>query len=143
MTYARIDLSKTDYNKLEDGKWGVIKCPDIDQLNNIYRTYCRYKKFKSVMPIFPSEYVDPGNELIGYMHGGQLVAFSLIKIFDSENAECIQFAWDYNNPKLRLGFKSLEHECALYKDRGFNYLYLGGADEYKKQIQGFEILRTL
>ena len=142
MTYARIDLSKTNYNKLEDGTWGFIEYPDVDQLNNIYRTYCRHKKFKSVMPIFPSEYTDPGNELIGYMHESKLVAFSLIKIFDNENAECVQFAWDYNNPKLRLGFKSLEHECALYKDRGFKYLYLGGADEYKKQMQGFEILGT-
>ena len=41
---------------------------------------------------------------------------------------------------LVFGIKSLKHECALYKARGFKYLYLGGADEYKKQIDGFEIL---
>jgi len=143
MTYARIDLSKTDYNKLEDGKWGVIKDPDIDQLTNIYRTYCRHKKFKSVMPIFPSEYVDPNNELIGYMHEERLVAFSIIKTFDSENAECVQFAWNYVNPELRLGINSLKHECAWYKQCGYKYLFLGGADEYKKQFDGFEILGPL
>ena len=143
MTYARIDLSKTDYNKLEDGTWKFIEYPDVDQLNNIYRTYCRHKKFKSVMPIFPSEYVDPRNELIGYMHEGQLVAFSIIKIFDSENAECVQFAWDYAKPELRLGINSLKHECAWYKQCGYKYLFLGGADEYKKQFNGFEILGPL
>lgn len=95
------------------------------------------------MPIFASEYTDPGNELIGYMHEGQLVAFSLIKIFDRENAECVQFAWDYANPKLRLGINSLKHECAWYKQCGYQYLYLGGADEYKKQFDGFEILGPL
>ena len=143
MTYARIDLSKTNYNKLEDGTWGFIECPDVDQLNDIYRTYCRYKRFKSVMPIFASEYTDPGNELIGYMHEDRLVAFSLIKLFDSENAECVQFAWDYGNPRLRLGINSLKHECAVFKQRGYQYLYLGGADEYKKHFDGFEILGPL
>ena len=87
MTYARIDLSKTNYTQLPSSTWGFIKHPDVDQLDEIYKTYCRYKKFKSVMPIFPSEYVDPGNELIGYMHADRLVAFSLIKRFDKENAE--------------------------------------------------------
>ena len=140
MTYARIDLSKTNYKQLPGWSWGFIEFPDVTQLDEIYSTYCRYKKFKSVMPIFASEYTDNGKEVIGYMHEDKLVAFSLIKIFDNENAECVQFAWDYANPRLRLGFKSLEHECALYKDRGFKYLYLGGADEYKKQMQGFEIL---
>ena len=143
MTYARIDLSKTNYNKLEDGKWEFLKDPDVDQLTDIYRTYCRYKRFKSVMPIFASEYTDPGNELIGYMHEGRLVAFSLIKLFDSENAECVQFAWDYANPILRLGINSLKHECAWYKQSGYKYLYLGGADEYKKHFDGFEILGPL
>ena len=143
MTYARIDLSKTNYDKLKDGTWGFIEYPDIDQLNDIYRTYCRHKRFKSVMPIFPSEYTDPSNELIGYIHKDDLVAFSLIKIFDKENAECVQFAWDYANPELRLGIESLKHECAWYKQCGYKYLYLGGADEYKKQFDGFEILGPL
>lgn len=140
MTYARIDLSKTNYVKLEDSQWNLISSPDVDQLNSIYRSYCVHKKFKSVMPIFPSEYTDPSNELIGYLDKGQIVAFSLIKIFDHMNAECVQFAWTYSNPRLRLGIRSLEHECAFYKERGFQYLYLGGADEYKKKMQGFETL---
>ena len=141
--YARIDLSKTNYNKLEDGTWGFIEYPDVDQLDTIYRTYCRHKQFKSVMPIFASEYTDPGNELIGYMHNDKLVGFSLIKKFDSENAECVQFAWDYANPELRLGINSLKHECAVFKQWGYKYLYLGGADEYKKHFDGFEILGSL
>jgi hypothetical protein len=143
MTYARIDLSKTNYDKLEDGTWGFIEYPDVDQLTDIYQTYCRYKRFKSVMPIFASEYSDPSNELIGYMHNDKLVAFSLIKKFDSENAECVQFAWDYVNPELRLGINSLKHECAVFKQWGYKYLYLGGADEYKKHFDGFEILGSL
>ena len=55
----------------------------------------------------------------------------------------MQFAWDYANPKLRLGIESLKNECAVYKARGFNYLYLGLADEYKSQLDGFELLGRL
>lgn len=92
------------------------------------------------MPIFPEEYSEPNNDVIGYYDNTKLVAFSLIHRYNNKNAEAIQFAWDYSNPKLKLGITSLKNECAVYKARGFDYLYLGGADEYKRQIDGFEIL---
>lgn len=93
------------------------------------------------MPIFNEEYTDPNNDVIGYYdHDSKLVAFSLIRRYNSKNAEAVQFAWDYADPKLKLGYSSLRNECAVYKARGFDYLYLGGADEYKRQVAGFEIL---
>ena len=92
------------------------------------------------MPIFDSEYTDAKNDIIGYYNNDKLIAFSLIKRYSTTEAECIQFAWDYADPKLTLGIVSLKNECAIYKRLGFCYLYLGGADEYKKQIDGFEIL---
>lgn len=137
--YARINLEKTTYTQMPSN-WQFIKNPDIPALNQIYQTYCRYKKFPSVMPIFDSEYTDSKVDIIGYFDQCNLVAFSLIKKHDYDNIEAVQFAWTYHNPKLRLGFRSLEHECALYKDLGYKYLYLGEADEYKKQIEGYEIL---
>lgn len=143
MLYGRIDLAKTNYTS--SIPWAKAINPDIKSLNILYQTYCRHKQFKSVMPIFDSEYVN--NDVILYYDENQfeyihtlIVGFSIIKAYDSENAECIQFAWDYKNPALRLGIKSLENECAIYKALGFKYLYLGDAAEYKKQIQGFEIL---
>jgi hypothetical protein len=92
------------------------------------------------MPIFDSEYTDMSNDIIGYYDQDNLVAFSIVRKYDQDNVEALQFAWNYHNPKLRLGIKSLEHECALYKKLGYQYLYLGGADEYKSKIAGFEIL---
>jgi hypothetical protein len=138
MLYARIDLLQTNYSKLTN--FGYIKNPDIDQLNAIYRDYCRYKGFKSVMPIFDSEYLDPNNDVLGYFDDNQLVAFSLIKKFDKHNIQAVQFAWTYHKPRMRLGIKSLQHECALYKDLGYRYLYLDEANEYKSKFDGFEIL---
>lgn len=140
MIYARIDLRKTDYKPMQGG-WTYLSQPDAMQLQGIYLAYCRHKKFTSHMPIFDSEYTDASNDVIGYLDDhDQIIAFSLIRRYDKRNAECIQFAWNYEDPGLRLGITSLQHECAIYRDRGFHYLYLGHADEYKKHMQGFEIM---
>jgi hypothetical protein len=140
MTYqfARINLSQTHYKPLV--QWKYLLQPDLDQLNQIYQTYCRYKKFASVRPLFASEYTDINTDVIGYYDCDQLVAFSLIKRYDQTNAMCSQFAWTYHQPSLRLGIKSLQAECAIYKDRGFEYLYLDQAHLYKQSITGFELL---
>lgn len=142
MIYARINLSQTNYST-STLDWQYLRNPDIDQLNTIYQQYCIYKKFASVMPIFHSEYTDSKNDIIGYFDNHNLVAFSLLRRYDTENVEAVQFAWNYNNPKLRLGIKSLKQECAIYKRLGFKFLYLGEADEYKSNIDGFEILGSL
>jgi len=143
MTYqfARIDLSKTNYTPAI--KWEYLLEPNITQLNTIYRDYCKYKHFASVMPIFDSRYTDPMTDVIGYYDGNKLTAFSLIRRYDDRNALCDQFAWNYNNPRLRLGIETLKTECAIYKARGFEYLYLEQAHLYKQEIDGFELLGPL
>jgi hypothetical protein len=92
------------------------------------------------MPIFDSEFRDINNKVLGYYVNNKMVAFSLLRIYDIYNVEAIQFAWDYVDPSLNLGIESLKHECAFFKESGYKYYYLGGADEYKKQFDGFEIL---
>jgi arginyl-tRNA--protein-N-Asp/Glu arginylyltransferase len=138
MLHARINLTETNYSQILNYKF--IQDPSPLHLNEIYKKYCKYKKFRSVMPIFDSEYMDPKNDVIGYYHNEKLVAFSLLRRYDSDNVEAIQFAWDYDNPNLALGIRSLKNECAIYKEKGFKYMYLGGADEYKSKFDGFEIL---
>ena len=139
--YARINLEETNY--LATCDWYYITTPDIEELNDIYRTYCIYKHFASVMPIFNSQYLDPNTDIIGYRDQGKLAAFSLIYRYDDKNALCAQFAWNYKKPKLRLGISSLQTECAIYRERGFKYLYLDQAHLYKQGIQGFELLGPL
>jgi len=143
MTYqfARIDLSRTNYKI--NVEWMYMPQPDIAALNNIYRTYCTHKHFASVMPIFDSRYTDPMTDVIGYYDCAKLVAFSLIKRYDEHNALCDQFAWTYHNPRMRLGIETMKTECAIYKARGFKYLYLEQAHLYKSEIDGFEILGPL
>lgn len=139
MIYARINLEKTNYSI--NLNWRYIKNPDVNQLQIIYATYCRHKQFPSVMPIFDSEYTDIKNDVIGYYINNNLEAFSLIRRHDTLNIEAIQFAWTYSDSKLRLGINSLKQECSIYKKLGYKFFYIGGADEYKSEIDGFEILK--
>lgn len=146
MTYqfARIDLTKTQYEPTV--QWQYItdrSAPTLAQLDNIYRTYCIYKHFASVMPMFHSRYLDPMADVIGYYDQDRLVAWSLIRRFDNYNALCDQFAWTYHQPRLRLGIETMKTECAIYRARGFQYLYLEQAHLYKTEIDGFEILGPL
>ena len=142
MTYCRINLTETNYTTLE--QFVIFQNPPIDQLQAIYKKYCEYKKFQSVMPIFDSQFTDIKNQVYGYYDNNkQLVAFSIVRQHDTINVESLQFAWDYQDPTLRLGIRSLENECAIYKKMGFKYLYLGEAAEYKSQFDGYEILGSL
>ena len=143
MTYqfARIDLAKTTYQPTVH--WEYLRKPDIAQLQDIYRTYCIYKHFASVMPLFDSQFTDPDTDVIGYKEDGRLVAFSLMKRYDDKNVLASQFAWNYRNPQTRLGVESLKTECAIYRDRGFEYLYLDQAHLYKQGLEGFEILGSI
>jgi len=111
MSYARIDLQKTNYQKLNNFKF--LNTPPIGDIQSIYQKYCRYKKFKSVMPIFDSELLDKKNDVIGYYENNKLIAFSLLRRYDNENVEAVQFAWNYDNPRLALGICSLKNECAI------------------------------
>jgi len=143
MTYqfARIDLSATNYTPTVEWQYIEDRTPAIlDQLDDIYRTYCIYKHFGSVMPMFHSRYLDPMADIIGYYDKQRLVAWSLIRRFDQHNALCDQFAWTYHNPRLRLGIETMKTECAIYRERGFQYLYLEQAHLYKQAIDGFELL---
>ena len=143
MTYqfARINLEKnTDQVTVE---WSYLENPNIAELQDIYRTYCIYKHFASVMPLFDSQFTDPDTDVLGYYDNDSLVAFSIIKRYDDEYALCAQFAWNYRNTKLRLGIESLRTECAIYRERGFKYLYLDQAHLYKQGVTGFELLGPL
>ena len=142
--FARIDLSKTNYTPAVSWQYITSREPSVlTQLDSIYKTYCMYKHFASVMPIFHSRYFDPMADIIGYHDQDRLVAWSLIRRFDQHNALCDQFAWTYHRPRLRLGIETMKAECAIYKARGFRYLYLEQAHLYKSDMDGFEILGPL
>ena len=136
--FCRINLSKTNYSLYKHAH--ILELVPTKRILEIYSTDCKYKNFKSVVPIFKEELLHNNVQIIGYFDNSNLVAFSYLYILNNKNVECNQFAWNYNNPKLHLGIKSLRHECAFYKSKGYEYLYLGEDDTYKQDIDGFETL---
>ena len=145
MIYCRIKLSKTNYQTYDYAY--IEDKPNLKKIQDIYKKYCDYKKFKSVQPLFANDI--KVHKVMVYYDEGKFVAFSLLYELDKDNVEALQFAWDYKNPKLRLGIKSLENECAWAKANGYRYLYLGRDDaynnpnNYKTKFKGFEVLGPL
>lgn len=143
LQFCRINLQKTSYS-LEEYPYAVELTKDQvivhwDKINQIYSQYCSYKKFTSVMPLWHRHFLSNEYKIIGYFTQQQLVAWTKLRLLDSKNIESEQFAWNYTEPNLRLGIKSLEYECAYFKNLKFDYLWLGFDDHYKQQLPGFEI----
>ena len=78
MKYGRVDLEKTNYEMYHNAK--LIQHPSKTELRIIYAAYSRYKKFKSVEPLFDFD-ID-NSEVIGYYEDSCLVAFTLVHILD-------------------------------------------------------------
>ena len=79
--------------------------------------------------------------IFGYYDNNELTAWSAYYEYPSKStAHADQFAWNYKNPKLKLGYKSLRSEIAYFKSKGFDYLILGDIYSYKQEIQGFEYI---
>jgi hypothetical protein len=136
--FGRIDLCKTDYTACSD--WIMLKTPPVDELLRIYRDYCRHKHFLSVIPMAPERFTESGTDIIGYQHQGRLVAWSMLRRWGTHSVLSDHFAWDYRHPDLRLGIHSLETECAIYRDQGFQWMYFESVEPYMLDITGFEIL---
>lgn len=139
MTYGRIDLSLTNYHRYASARF--LHTIDLAALKEIYYSYCDYKNFTSVIPFFEDDYLLPNRDIIGYYASEKLVAYTLMIKHKKENSVISeQFAWNYNDPRLRLGIKSIENECYIYKLLGYKYLYLGQHTEYKSKFDGYEIV---
>tara|TARA_Y100001938_G_C8078316_1_gene427528 strand:- start:1876 stop:2316 length:441 start_codon:yes stop_codon:yes gene_type:complete len=136
--FCRIRLKDTNYQEVSNYK--LLDSSFYDECFEIYRKYCKYKDFDSVIPIFREEFEQNNSDIVGYYDGDRLAAFSLVYRFDSVNSVFAdQFAWDYQTPKLYLGKKSLKNECAIYKKLGYDYFYLGEDSDYKSELDGYEV----
>lgn len=136
--FGRIDLSKTFYTS--DLNWHMLNPVPVNEVQRVYREYCTHKHFLSVMPMVTGRLTAPGTDIIGYYDNAELVAWSMYQIWDEKNILSDHFAWNYKNPKLRLGIRSIENECAIYRDRGYRYMYFEAVEPYMLDMQGFEIL---
>jgi len=139
--FGRIDLHRTDYDA--GTNWELFLDPPVQDLLRIYRDYCRHKHFLSVIPMAPERFTESGTDVIGYRNQGRLMAWSMLRRWGTHSVLSDHFAWDYRDPALRLGIHSLETECAIYRDRGFRWMYFESVEPYMLDITGFEILGAI
>lgn len=141
MEFGRIDLTKTTYSITLEAQ--LLDSVPVNEINRVYKEYCLYKDFKSVMPLVPGRFLIPGTEVFGYYDRDKLIAWSMYRIWDNESIVADHHAWDYNTPSLRLGIRSLQNECAIYRERGYRYMYFESFEPYMLGLEGFEILGTI
>lgn len=140
MSYCGINLNETSYKINTDYKlFDSYEKPPVDKMLDIYNQYCKHKKFKSVWPIYAEEFVAKQNDIIGYYDHNRLVAWSMIYKINDKVVEALQFAWNYENPELKLGIESMKTECAIYKKLGYKLIILGEDHQYKRKIDGFTV----
>ena len=136
--FGRINLEITRY--ASDLSWRLLDPVPVNAVQRVYRDYCLHKHFQSVIPMVEGRLTAPGTEIIGYHHDDRLIAWSMYRIWDQHNVLSDHFAWDYRDPRLRLGIRSIENECAIYRDRGFRWMYFESVEPYMLDLEGFEIL---
>jgi len=139
--FGRIDLTQTQY--ASDLEWQYLDPPPVDDLQRVYRDYCLHKHFQSVMPMIAGRFTAADTEIIGYHCDNRLVAWSMYRIWDQHNVLSDHFAWDYRDPRLRLGMRSIENECAIYRNRGFRWMYFESVEPYMLDLDAFEIMGAM
>ena len=136
--FGRIDLEATTYTA--DLECKILDPVPVAEVQRVYREYCLHKHFYSVMPMIAGRLTARDTEIVGYHNHHRLIAWSMYRIWDSENVLSDHFAWDYRDPRLRLGIRSAQNECAIYRERGFRWMYFESVEPYMLDMEGFEIL---
>ena len=139
---VRCDLSKVRYKKYNKSRCNITESPSIVDLEHIYSSYCFYKKFDNLYEREVVNWIDLDACFEYYNTADEFVAWSKLRQYNNNSVESVIFAWDYRDPKLKIGYNSLKHELAWAKENNFTHMYLGpGYEEsciYKSQLQGFE-----
>jgi len=132
------DITVEVYNKLDDALFTTI--------SSIYKKYIKHKKFHEENFEEESEFFKKEDNIdwkyFIYYFKNRPIAFTEIKVFDSNHVLTGQFAWDYENPKLGMGTYatlyeidwSIKNKCKKY------YLAYGyeKSNVYKSRFDGFE-----
>ena len=136
--FGRINLEATSYARELDAE--LLDPVPVNDVLRVYRDYCAHRHFQSVMPMIPGRLTAPNTEIWGYRHHDELVAWSMYRVWDAENILSDHFAWDYREPRLRLGIRSIENECAIYRARGYRWMFFESVEPYMLDFEGFEIM---
>jgi hypothetical protein len=110
------------------------------RLEEIYKKYLAHKQYKDQSYTI-DDIIKNSHGHIYYVVEGKIVAFLFFKTINKALL-AIEFAWDYEDPKLSLGNVSIYYASLLAKFKGCSHIYLSAGYEscsiYKSKYEGFE-----
>lgn len=141
---TRIWLKQTDY-KQTTFKWEIVDTPPKVIFEKILKKYIHHNNFKNIWTIKEDH---ERYKYILYYENDKIVAITKLLHYKPQFnivgpiLETNFFIWNYHKPELNLGIITLEHEIALAKSMGLDYLYTGPGYEqssiYKSTFKGFQ-----
>ena len=133
---TRVNVANTDYSLIDNYQITDIATSEMD---HVYNAYCLKKGFKKMYALDDQLSWDI---YVQYHNDDELVAWSKLRRYSPNSIETALFAWDYSEPHLRLGERTMQHEIAWAKQSGYSYVYMGSGYEkictYKSRVDGFE-----
>lgn len=109
-------------------------------LKSIYNKYLTYKDFDD-RSLTINDMIKNSDGALYYFYNAKIIGFSFYKIINDAYLS-IEFAWDYEQPKLSLGHVSIYHEIMYAKMKRCKYFYMSSGYEtcslYKADYPGFE-----
>ena len=145
---TRINLNKySPSKKILNIAKKVRYFPDVSmnpdkkaRLQAIYDKYVKYKGFHDTS-LTIDDMIQNSHGHIIYVYENKIIAFTFYKII-SGNYLSVEFAWDYEQPKLSIGHVSVYLETIFAKMNRCKYMYLSSGYEtcsiYKSYYPGFE-----
>lgn len=110
------------------------------RLQTIYDKYILHKGFRD-QSLTIDDMIANSHGHVYYTYENKIIGFSFYKIID-RNYLSVEFAWDYEQPRLSLGHVSIYCESLFAKTQRCNYMYLSAGYEkcslYKSDYPGFE-----
>ena len=119
----------------------IIDIPkSLSKYEDIQKKYMKKKKFKMNYPLnLDTKYYTKDKKIQEVYYNDKLIALSIFRIKPYFLA--LVFFWDYNDPKLQIGYRSLYNQILLAKKYGYTYFYLGTIYDksslWKTKLNGF------
>lgn len=150
---SRIDLSKFEERSRHRKRIRKVglNCQALtaDEINedSLWSVYQKYIDTKGFVDFHASKdsFFTPvygSRTYLTFSKDEKLIAFSVLEDVGQKSAVALQFAWDYEEPALGVGYINKLHQFRFLKKKKRDYMYLGNSYEKpslgKSEYAGFE-----
>lgn len=141
---VRLDLKVKPSKKHKfpkDLHFHVGPVESLHRLERVWKAYQKYRGYDDHLDFKETCKHEPENKrIVRVYYQGKIIAFSILRIYPIPVS--LQFAWDYEDPKLSTGIHTQYFEINYFRKIGYRYDYLCPGYEtvciWKKRFPGFQ-----